>query len=206
MATATGTRLSTDVQPRAGQCTVWEIDPKHTLVEFGVKHMMFTTVKGRFTGVRGTIDCADEADAARASVEVEIDAASVNTAEEQRDAHLRSAEFLDAERYPAMTFKSTRVELLDETHSKLYGDLTIRDITKLVVLSVEYAGQVKTPWGTTSAGFNAQTKINRKDWNLNWNVALETGGWMVGDTITINIELELIKQVEQSQQAEAVAA
>ena len=118
MASPTGTRLSTDVQPRAGQCTVWETDPKHTLVEFGVKHMMFTTVKGRFTDVRGTINCADEADAARASVEAEIDAASVNTAEEQRDAHLRSAEFLDAERYPTMTFKKTRLLFYTDAYQK----------------------------------------------------------------------------------------
>ena len=128
------------------------------------------------------------------------------TGEERRDTHLRSADFLDVEQFPFLTFKSTHVERIDETHGKLYGELTIRDITKPVVLSVEYAGQAKTPWGTTSAGFNAQTKINRKDWDLNWNVALETGGWLVGDTITINIELELVKQVEQPQDAETVAA
>ena len=127
------------------------------------------------------------------------------TGEERRDTHLRSADFLDVEKSPYLTFKSTRVERIDETNGKLSGELTIRDITKPVVLSVEYAGQAKPPWGTISAGFNAQTKINRKDWNLNWNVALETGGWLVGDTITINIELELVKQVEQPQQADVVA-
>src|SRR3712207_6041503 len=140
MTAATGTRLSTEVQPRAGECTVWEIDPKHTLVEFGVKHMMFTTVKGRFTGVRGTINCADEADASRASVEAEIDAASVNTGEEQRDAHLRSAEFLEAERYRTMSFKSTRVERMDTERLRLIGDLTIRGVTREVVLEATFNG------------------------------------------------------------------
>ena len=127
------------------------------------------------------------------------------TGEERRDTHLRSADFLDVEKSPYLTFKSTRVERVDESHGKLVGDLTIRDVTHSVTLDVEYAGQAKTPWGTLSAGFNAQTKINRKDWNLNWNVALETGGWLVGDTITITIELELVKQVEQPQQADVGA-
>jgi polyisoprenoid-binding protein YceI len=119
---------------------------------------------------------------------------------------LRSPDFLDVEQFPYLTFKSTRVEKVDDSHAKLIGDLTIRDVTHEVTLDVEYAGQAKTPWGTTSAGFSATTKINRKDWNLNWNVALETGGWLVGDQITINIELELVKQVEQTVDAETVAA
>jgi polyisoprenoid-binding protein YceI len=183
----------------------WVIDPAHSEIQFSAKHLMISTVRGRFNVFTGTID-ADENNPTAAKVDVQIDAFSLVTGEERRDTHLRSPDFLGVDKYPYLTFKSTRVELLDETHGKLYGDLTIRDITKPVVLSVEYAGQVKTPWGTTSAGFNAQTKINRKDWHLNWNVALETGGWMVGDTITIDIELELIKHVEQPQQAEAVAA
>ena len=128
------------------------------------------------------------------------------TGEERRDTHLRSSDFLDVAQSPYLTITSTRVELLDATHGKLSGELTIRDVTKPVVLSVAYAGQAKTPWGTLSAGFNAQTRINRKDWDLNWNVALETGGWLVGDTITITIELELVKQVEQPQEAGAATA
>ena len=183
----------------------WVIDPAHSEIQFSAKHLMISTVRGRFNAFSGTID-ADENNPTVATVDVQIDASSLVTGEERRDTHLRSADFLDVEKYPYLTFKSTRLERSDETHAKLYGELTIRDITKPVVLSVEYAGQVKTPWGTTSAGFNAQTKINRKDWDLNWNVALETGGWLVGDTITINIELELIKQVEQPQQADTVAA
>jgi polyisoprenoid-binding protein YceI len=182
----------------------WVIDPAHSEIQFSAKHLMISTVRGRFNAFSGTID-ADETNPTAATVEVQIDASSLVTGEERRDTHLRSADFLDVEKFPFLTFKSTHVERIDETHGKLYGELTIRDITKPVVLSVEYAGQAKTPWGTTSAGFNAQTKINRKDWNLNWNVALETGGWLVGDTITINIELELVKQVEQPQHADVVA-
>jgi polyisoprenoid-binding protein YceI len=193
MATATGTRLSTDVQPRAGQCTVWDIDPKHTLVEFGVKHMMFTTVKGRFTGVRGTINCADEADASRASVEAEIDAASVNTGEEQRDVHLRSAEFLDAERYPTMTFKSTRVERQDAERLRVLGDLTIRGVTHEVVLETTFNGMGKNPRGQEVAGFTAETTINRKDFGLTWNAALESGGLLVGDKLEILIEVQAVR-------------
>jgi len=183
----------------------WVIDPAHSEIQFSAKHLMISTVRGRFNAFTGTID-ADENNPTAAKVDVQIDASSLVTGEERRDTHLRSPDFLDVEKYPYLTFKSTRVELLDETHGKLYGELTIRDVTKPVVLSVEYAGQAKTPWGTLSAGFNAQTKINRKDWDLNWNVALETGGWLVGDTITITIELELVKQVEQLQEADAVAA
>ncbi len=183
----------------------WVIDPAHSEIQFSAKHLMISTVRGRFNTFTGTID-ADENNPTAAKVDVQIDASSLVTGEERRDTHLRSSDFLDVEKYPYLTFKSTRVERIDETHGKLYGELTIRDITKPVVLSVEYAGQAKTPWGTTSAGFNAQTRINRKDLDLNWNVALETGGWLVGDTITINIELELVKQVEQPQEANTVAA
>jgi len=167
----------------------WVIDGAHSEIQFAAKHLMISTVRSRFNTFTGTID-----------------ASSLVTGEERRDTHLRSSDFLDVEKYPYLTFKSTRVERSDEIHGKLYGELTIRDITKPVVLDVEYAGQAKTPWGTLSAGFSAQTKINRKDWDLNWNVALETGGWLVGDTITITIELELVKQIEQPQQADVVAS
>jgi polyisoprenoid-binding protein YceI len=182
----------------------WQIDAAHSQIQFSVKHMMISTARGTFDRFSGTIE-ADENNPTGASVDVKIEAASINTKDEKRDGHLRSPDFFNADEYPYLTFKSTRVELSDETTGKLYGDLTIRDVTRPVVLDVEYAGQAKSPWGTTSAGFSAQTKINRKDWGLNWNVALETGGWLVSDTITISIELELVKQVEP-EQAEAVAA
>jgi polyisoprenoid-binding protein YceI len=183
----------------------WQIDQAHSQIQFSVKHMMISTARGTFDRFSGTVE-ADEQNPAGAQVDVQIEAASINTREEKRDGHLRSPDFFDVENYPYITFKSTKVELSDESNGKLYGDLTIRDVTKPVVLDVEYAGQSKSPWGTISAGFSATTKINRKDWGLNWNVALETGGWLVAETVTISIELELVKQVEQPQDAEAVVA
>ena len=183
----------------------WVIDQSHSQVLFSVKHMMISTVRGQFKNFTGTVE-ADEANPTAAQVDVQIDASSIVTGDEKRDGHLRSPDFFNTEEFPYITFKSTRVERLDESTGKLIGDLTIRDVTKQVVLDLEYAGQAKSPWGTTSAGFSASTKINRKDWGLNWNVALETGGWLVGDQITINIDLELVKQVEQPAEAAAVTA
>jgi polyisoprenoid-binding protein YceI len=176
----------------------WHIDASHSEIQFSAKHMMISTVRGRFNQFSGTIE-ADEQSPTAARVEVRIDAASIDTGEEKRDAHLRSADFLNVDKYPYITFKSTKVERQNETYGKLYGDLTIRDVTKPVVLDVEYSGMAKSPWGTVSAGFSAQTRINRKDWALNWNVALETGGWLVSDELRINIEVELVKQVEQAE-------
>jgi len=183
----------------------WQLDPSHSEIQFSAKHLMISTVRGRFHKFTATVD-ADEQNPTAAKVDVQIDASSIDTRDEKRDGHLSSPDFLDVAQFPYITFKSTRVEQVDGSHGKLVGDLTIRDVTKEVVLDFEYAGQAKTPWGTTSAGFSASTKINRKDWNLNWNVALETGGWLVGDQITISIELELVKQVEQPADAETVAA
>jgi polyisoprenoid-binding protein YceI len=171
----------------------WQIDPAHTRVGFAVRHMMISTVHGQFENVSGTVDF-DEQRPSRSTVDVQIEAASLNTRDEKRDAHLRSADFFDAENHPYLTFKSTKVEVVDETHGRITGDLTIGGITRRVVLDTEYNGMVKSPWGTYSAGFTATTKINRKDWGLNWNVALEAGGVLVGDTVTITIELEIVKQ------------
>jgi polyisoprenoid-binding protein YceI len=183
----------------------WQIDQGHSEISFSAKHLMISTVRGRFNTYTGTVE-ADEQNPTAAVVNVQIDASSLVTGDEKRDGHLRSPDFLDVEQFPYITFKSTSVEQIDESNGKLIGDLTIRDVTKPVVLNLEYAGQAKTPWGTTSAGFNASTKISRKEWGLNWNVALETGGWLVGDQITIIIEVELVKQVEQPADAETVAA
>ncbi len=185
--------MSTTTSPaQTGTRTIWQIDPAHTLVELSVKHMMFTTVKGRFTGVRGTIvDVAD--DPTKSSVEAEIDAATVNTGEPQRDAHLRSPDFLDVEKYPTITFKSTRIEGTRERF-KVVGDLTIRGTTREVVLDTTFNGTGKNPYGKTVAGFSAATEINRKDFGLTWNVALEAGGWLVGDGIKITIEVQAVKQ------------
>jgi polyisoprenoid-binding protein YceI len=180
----------------------WHIDPAHSHIQFSVRHMMISTVRGRFERFTGTIE-ADEQDPTRSRVEVQIDAASIDTRTPQRDADLRGPNFLDVEKYPTITFKSKRIERLDATHGRIIGDLTIRGVTNPVVLDVEYTGQAKSPWGTISAGFSARTTINRKDWGLTWNVALETGGVLVGDEITVEIEVELIKQAEEVQAAVA---
>ena len=180
----------------------WQIDPAHSHIQFSARHLMITTVRGRFERFTGTIE-ADEQDPTRSRVEVQIEAASVDTRNPQRDADLRGPNFLDAENHPYLYFKSKRIEQVDASHGRIVGDLTIRGTTREVTLDVDYGGQAKTPWGTLSAGFSATTKINRKDWGLTWNMALETGGVMVGDEITIDIELELVKQVEQASEAAA---
>jgi len=164
--------------------------------------MMISNVHGRFENFTGNVDF-NEQEPARSTVEVQIEAASINTRDPKRDGHLASPDFLNAEQYPYLTFKSNRVEVIDSNHAWIYGDLTIRDITREVVLDVEYSGQAQSPWGTLSAGFSASTTISRKDWDLTWNVALETGGVLVGDEIKINIELEIVRQPET--ELEAVA-
>lgn len=182
----------------------WTIDSAHSEINFTVRHMMISNVRGRFEKFSGEVEF-DEYDPTLSKVDVQLEAASINTREAQRDGHLRSADFLNVEQYPYITFKSTRSEVIDDTEGKVYGDLTIRNITRPVVLDVEYAGMAKSPYGTTSAGFSASTTINRKEWGLVWNVALETGGVLVGEDIKINIELEIIKQ-EEAVAEEAVAA
>jgi polyisoprenoid-binding protein YceI len=173
----------------------WQVDYAHSEVQFSVKHMMISTVRGRFEKFNANVDF-NEQEPTRSSVEVQIEAASINTKEAQRDGHLKSPDFLDVANHPYLTFKSKHIEKVGDHRGRVTGDLTIRGISKEVVLDVEYAGQVKSPWGHTSAGFSATTKINRSDWGLNWNQALEAGGWLVGNEVTINIELELIKQPE----------
>ena len=155
--------------------------------------MMISTARGRFGEVNGTVEF-DEANPINSTVNVQIEAASIDTRDAQRDGHLRSADFLDAENHPTLTFVSKRVEKIDDTHGRIIGDLTIRGVSKEVVLETEYAGQAKSPWGTTSAGFSAKTSINRKDWGLEWNGALETGGVLVGDQVNIDIDLEIVKE------------
>jgi polyisoprenoid-binding protein YceI len=154
---------------------------------------MIANVRGQFDKVSGNVDF-NEADPTKSSIDVKIDTASLDTKDTQRDGHLKSPDFLDISNYPYIEFKSKRTQKVDDNTAKVIGDLTIRDITREVTLDVDYNGQGKTPWGTTNAGFSATTKINRKDWNLNWNVALETGGFLVGDEIKIDIEAEIIKQ------------
>jgi polyisoprenoid-binding protein YceI len=177
--------------PAATRST-WKIDNSHSLVEFSARHMMFTTVKGRFANVEGIISDVSD-DPTQSSVEVTIDAASITTADPQRDAHLRSADFFDVEQYPTITFKSRRIEgSLNEF--KLIGDLTMRGQTREVSLDVTFNGVGITPFGSTAAGFTAEGKLNRKDWGLNWNVGLEAGGVLVSDQIKLSLEIEATRQ------------
>lgn len=174
---------------------MYQIDFAHSQVQFVVRHMMLAKVRGVFEKFNGSIEY-DETSPANTRVDVTIETASINTREPQRDNHLRSADFFQSDIYPAMTFRSTRVELTDDNHAVMHGDLTIRDITRPVALNVEFLGSSKSPWGTTSFGFEAHGRINRKDWSLTWNQALETGGLLVGEDVEINIELELVKVPE----------
>ena len=185
--------MSIATSPSAQQTTqsTWQIDPAHSLVEFSVRHMMFSTVKGRFTGLQGTIvDVAD--DPTQSSVEVSIDASSVTTGDDGRDGHLRSADFFNAEQYPTIGFTSRRIQGSREEFT-LTGDLTMHGVTREVTLDVTLNGVGTNPYGKTIAGFSAETKINRKDWGLNWNVGLEAGGVLVSDQLKISIELEAVK-------------
>lgn len=182
----------------------WMIDASHTRANFTVRHMMISNVNGFFDKVSGSVDF-NEAEPAKSSVNVQIDAASLETRDERRDGHLKSPDFLDVATYPHISFKSTHVDVTGANTGRVTGDLTIRDVTKPVVLEVEFNGKAKSPWGSTSAGFTATTKINRKDWGLNWNVALETGGVLVGDEVKISIEAEVVNQPEAAP-ADAAAA
>lgn len=183
--------MTTDTS-NTGTQTVWNIDPSHTTIEFSARHMMFTTVKGRFGAVQGTIT-VDEAAPQNSHVEATVDAASIDTRSEQRDMHLRSSDFFEVETYPTITFKSTKVEPQGRESARVTGDLTIKDVTKPVTLDVTVNGFGKNPYGIEVAGFTAETSINRKDWGLNWNVALETGGVLVSDTIKITLEVQAAK-------------
>ncbi len=174
----------------------WMIDSAHSEINFTVRHMMISNVRGRFERFTGTVEF-DPDQPAMSSVDVQIEAASINTREAQRDGHLRSPDFLNADEFPYLAFKSKQVEVVDDSHGKIIGDLTIRGVTREVILNTEYNGIAKSPFGTTSAGFSAATTINRKDWGLVWNVALETGGLLVGEEIKINIELEIVQQPEK---------
>jgi polyisoprenoid-binding protein YceI len=189
----TGTSTAVAANPTLATATTWAIDSAHTAVEFSVRHMMVSSTKGRFTGVAGVL-VVDEQNPERSSADVAIDAATVDTREDKRDAHLRSADFLEVESYPQITFKSTRVVPEGGDNYKVYGDLTIHGVTRQVVLTTEYHGQSKTPWGSEVIGFSAETKISRKDYGLTYNAALETGGVLIGDEVKIRLEVEAIKQ------------
>ena len=173
--------------------TTWAIDASHSSVEFAVKHMMFTTMKGRFSAVEGTI-LADESNPANSSVQVKIDVNSIDTRDEKRDGHLRSADFFDAATFPQITFTSTNVESQGHNEYVINGNLTIRDVTREIAIPATFHGTGGTPFGTTAAGFSAELTINRKDFGLTWNVALETGGVLVSDNVKISLDIEAVKQ------------
>jgi polyisoprenoid-binding protein YceI len=175
------------------QTTTWNLDPVHSVAEFKVRHMMISNVKGQFTGISGVLTF-DESNVAKSRVEATIDALSINTRDAQRDAHLRSAEFFDVEKFPTLNFKSTSVKRTRDNELAVTGDLTIHGVTREVVFSVEGpTAPGADPWGNTRVGLSAVTRINRKDFGLTWNAALEAGGILVGDDITITLDVEFVK-------------
>jgi polyisoprenoid-binding protein YceI len=173
--------------------TTWNLDPAHSVAEFKIKHMMISNVKGQFTGITGVLTL-DEADVTNSRIEASIDAASIQTREAQRDAHLKSADFFDVEKFPTLHFKSGRVTRTGDGELAVEGDLSIHGVTRPVVFAVEGpTPPAKDPWGNIRIGLSATTKISRKDFGLTWNAALETGGILVGDEVTITLDVELIK-------------
>jgi polyisoprenoid-binding protein YceI len=173
--------------------TTWKIDPSHSHVEFAVRHLMISTVKGRFAGVAGTVR-TDASDPSSADVDVTIDAATIDTREAQRDTHLKSADFFDVEKFPSLTFRATRIAGDPAADFTVTGQLTIHGVTRDVTLTVTAEGRGKDPWGGDRAGYSATTKIKRSDFGLVWNQVLEAGGIAVGDEIKIAIDVELVKQ------------
>ena len=173
--------------------TTWQLDPSHVEIGFAVRHLMISTVKGRFGTVQGTV-LVEGDDFATAKVDVTIDAASVDTREPNRDAHLRSADFFDVERFPTLTFKSRRVERAGADQFRLIGDLTIHGVTREVGLDVVTEGFVRDPWGKERAGFSAKGHLKRSEFGLTWNAALEAGGMVLSDDIKLSMDVELTKQ------------
>ena len=175
--------------PAAG---TWVLDPTHTTIEFEAKHLMVAKVRGRFTEFEGALRIGD--DPTQSSVTVTIKAATLDTQTQQRDDHLRSADFLEVDKYPEIAFRSSRFEHAGGGDWTLHGDLTIHGVTRPVALKTEYNGVAGDPWGGTRAFFSAETRIDREDWGLTWNQALEAGGWLVSKEIRIRLEVEAVLQ------------
>jgi polyisoprenoid-binding protein YceI len=179
--------------PTTPQTSNWNIDATHSAAEFKIRHLMVSNVKGHFVKLTGVLTL-DESDLSKSSVEASIDVNSIETRDAQRDAHLKSAEFFDAEKFPTMTFKSTQVTVAGPGEGTVEGDLTIRDVTRSVAFAVEGpTAPSKDPWGNTRIGVSATTKISRKEFGLVWNAALETGGFVLGDDVTITLDVEFVK-------------
>jgi polyisoprenoid-binding protein YceI len=170
----------------------WNIDAAHSGINFSIRHMVFSKVRGRFTKYIGKVEL-DEEDLTRSSVEATIAAASIDTGTPQRDDHLRSADFFDAEKFPELRFRSSRIEKLDDARYRLTGELTIRDVTREISLDVEYGGRAADPWGNQRVGFIAKGELDRKDFGLHWNQALEAGGVLVGNRVDIELEVQAVK-------------
>ncbi len=188
MTIATATRsVETHEVPAAG---TWQIDRSHASVEFVARHLMIAKVRGRFTDVAGTIEIGEVPE--QSSARVTIQAASISTGDEARDAHLRSPDFLDVERFPTIEFTSTSVDH-DGSHWLVAGDLTVRDVTRAVVLDVEFDGAATDPWGNSKVAFSASSQVNREDFGLTWNAALETGGVVIGPKVRIELNVEAAK-------------
>lgn len=175
--------------------TKWSLDPTHSEIGFKIKHLMISNVSGNFNKFDVQVETRGD-NFENAIVTASIDVASINTNNEQRDAHLRNADFFETEKHPEITFKSTNVERVDEETFNLYGNLTIKETTKPVKLLVEYSGVAKDPWGNVKAGFTINGKINRKDFGINYNAVLETGGVMLGEELKVNGEIQLAKLAE----------
>ena len=176
--------------------STWNIDPSHSAIAFSVRHLVVSKTRGRFLKWSGQIRF-DPDEPAASSVEVTIDPASLDTADPQRDAHLRSADFFDVEKFPTASFRSTKVEGLAGDRYRITGNLTLHGVTKAVVLDATYEGSGKDPWGGERAGFVASTSIDRRDFGLEWNKALETGGLLVGEKVELTLEVEAVKQLAQ---------
>jgi len=176
-----------------GTVTTWKLDPAHSSAEFKVKHMMISNVKGTFSGLSGTLQL-DETDRTHSTVEASIDVSTISTGDAQRDGHLKSGDFFDAETFPTITFKSSNIDSTGGPEYEVSGDLTIRGVTHPVIFKVEdLSTPAKDPWGNQRIGLSATTKINRKDFGLGWNAPLETGGVLVGEDVTITLEVQFIQ-------------
>jgi polyisoprenoid-binding protein YceI len=185
--------MSTTAAPEATTTTTWNIDPVHSHAQFKVKHMMISNVKGEFTAVTGKLEL-NGADITKSRIEASVDATTINTREAQRDAHLKSADFFDVEKFPVLTFKSSRISKEGTDELAVEGDLSIHGVTRNVAFEVEGpSAPMKDPWGNTRIGLSATTRINRKDFGLTWNSALETGGLLVGEDVTITLDVEFVK-------------
>ena len=173
--------------------TKWTLDPTHSEIIFKVKHLMITNVKGEFRKFKAEVN-SNGSDFSKASISATIDATSIFTNEDARDGHLKGADFFDVENHPELTFTGTSFNKIDDENYQLKGILTIKGISKEIALDVEFGGINKDPWGNEKAGFSLNGKINRKDWGLNWNAALETGGVLVSDEVKISAEVQFVKQ------------